>query len=93
MKGTDMRLTILFSMVVFTGCATVKWYNMNPAWNPPHGYDWAVAKCQSEGSLIRSQNAMQDGFDKARAYDACMKTYGFERAKITELADPQKIMS
>lgn len=68
-------------------CATVKWVNINPEWNPQQGYDWAVAQCNAKKSEAYSMNPYDEAFKKIEIFNACMKSYGYEQCKIVN--DPK----
>jgi hypothetical protein len=82
---------ILFMILIglsFSGCANVQWCNMRPEWNPSKGYEWAVAECNSRGSIICNPNAFQQAMDRTTAFHSCMKTYGYEQRKVSGPDDP-----
>jgi len=72
----------LFSMF---SCATLKWVNTNPEWNPKQGYDWAVAQCNAkklEAYSANTINVFDESFKKIEIFNACMKSFGYEQCRI-----------
>ncbi len=79
-------LSSLILLLAVSGCANVQLCNIHPDWNPPQGYDWAVAQCESKKSSVYSMNPYDEAFKKKEAFNACMASYGYEMRRIIKAA-------
>lgn len=67
-------------IISLSGCAIsqVRMESVKPEWNPPQGYEWAVAQCRARrGDYSFISNI---SYGKV-SYYACMSAYGYELPK------------